>query len=184
MIFGGTNCAAFFNIMSDDFINVFEILNDSFLDSKKAQIAVKYSTIFSFWPQIVGSKFADSSKPIAIKNFKLHVVCENSFVVQELLMYKKIILNKLLPYCKPLGVEISDILFEYKNWANAKLDKASDDFPNFYTDDELSKVSVDISDFEAVFNNIDNSEYLSNEQKEKFKNRILKLQKAKKLRFS
>lgn len=174
----------FFNIMSDNFSNISDIIGDNFFDSKKAQIALKHSTIFSFWGQIVGKKFINSSKPMSIRNFKLYVSCENSFVVQELMMYKKVLLKKLLPYSSALGVEISDILFEYKNWnPNREMFQAGDDFPEFYSNDELSKVNIDLKAFEHVFKNIENSTYLNEEQKEKFKNKIIKLQQAKKMRF-
>lgn len=170
--------------MSDNFSNISDIIGGNFFDSKKAQIALKHSTIFSFWAQIVGKKFVNSSKPTFIRNFKLHVSCENSFVVQELMMYKKVLLKKLLPYSSALGVEISDIIFEYKNWnSNKEIFQAGDDFPDFYSNDELSKVSVDLEAFEQVFKNIENSSYLNDEQKEKFKNKIIKLQQASKLRF-
>ena len=89
-----------------------------------------------------------------------------------------------MPYSSALGVEISDIIFEYKNWnSNKEIFQAGDDFPDFYSNDELSKVSVDLEAFEQVFKNIENSSYLNDEQKEKFKNKIIKLQQASKLRF-
>ena len=99
-------------------------------------------------------------------------------------MYKKVLLKKLLPYSSALGVEISDIVFEYKSWnPNREMFQAGDDFPDFYSNDELSKVNIDLKAFEQVFKNIENSTYLNEEQKEKFKNKIIKLQQAKKMRF-
>lgn len=99
-------------------------------------------------------------------------------------MYKNILLKKILPYSSALGIDVLDIVFDYKNWNVSMQNQIDDGFPEFYTDEKLNSICVDTSDFDVVFKNIDASEYLSDEQKEKFKNRIIKLQKAKKLRFS
>lgn len=170
--------------MSDNFSNLSDILKDSFVDSKRVHNAFKYSTLFSFWSQIAGKKFENTSKPYSIKNSKLFVSCENSYVVQELLMYKNILLKKILPYSSALGIDVLDIVFDYKNWNVNTQNQIDDGFPEFYKDEKLNSICVDTRDFDVVFKNIDASEYLSDEQKEKFKNRIIKLQKAKKLRFS
>ena len=170
--------------MSDNFSNISEIIN-GILNTDSAKSALKISTIFSFWGQIVGKKFVSTSKPLSISNGKMHIVCENSFVVQELLMHKNTLLKKLLPYCTPLGVQINDLIFSYKNWRTDEDDfQSGDDFPDFYSDEQLSKVIVDTDEYEKAFRNIDSSLYLSDEQKEKFKNKIIKLKRAKKIRFS
>lgn len=169
--------------MNEDFFLISDILNDSLFGSNKRS-AIRYSTIFSFWAQIVGKKFANSTKPSKIKGSKLYVSCENPFVVQEMIMYKKILLNKIRPYSSPLGVDIDDMVFDYKSWSDEQEISTVDDFPKFYDDKELDLQDVDCSEFEKVFLNIDNSPYLNDEQKDKFKNRIIKLQKAKKLRNS
>lgn len=173
----------FFSIMNENIFSISDILNDGLFGSNKSS-AIKYSTIFSFWGQIAGKKFLKTTKPYQIKGSKMYVTCENSFVVQEMIMYKKILLDKLKPYCEPLGVNIADIVFDYKNWNSFSKEDIVNDFPNFYSDEELSEVEYNCSDFCDVFMNIDNSSYLTQEQKEKFKNKIIKLQKAKNLRFS
>lgn len=108
--------------------------------------------------------------------------CENSYVVQELIMYKKMLLAKIKPYSEPLGVDVEDIIFEYKNWQKENSTPLSDDYPNFYSEKVLNETQIHKEDFSELFSNIDKSKYLNSEQKEKFKNNILKLQKAKKLR--
>lgn len=173
----------FLNNMNDDFFSISDIINEGLFGSNKSA-AIKYSTIFSFWGQIAGKKFLNSSKPVQIKGDKMFVSCENPYVLQELMMYKKVLLSKLKPYCEPLGVKICDIVFDYKNWQSAMRTSTGDDFPEFYNDERLCGVSADCSEFEQVFLNIDKSPFLTLEQKEKFKNRIIKLQKAKKLRLS
>lgn len=175
-------CRLFSN-MSDNIFSISDILNKDLFGSNKSA-AIKYSTIFSFWGQIAGRKFLNSSKPVQIKGNKVFVTCENPYVLQELLMYKKVLLSKLKPYCEPLGVKIEDIVFDYKNWQNYTQSAVPDDFPDFYDDEKLSGVAIEYSEFEQAFLNIDKSPYLNEEQKVKFKNRIIKLQKAKKLRIS
>ena len=168
--------------MNNDATIISDILNDGIFNSKKAQVAFKYSTIFSFWGQIAGKKFAHTSKPYKIKGSKIYVCCENSYVVQELIMYKKILLSKLKIYSEPLGISIEDMVFEYKNWQKITQVSTPDDYPDFYTDKVLESTQISQKEFEELFLNIDKSEYLNTEQKEKFKYNILKLQKAKKLR--
>lgn len=170
--------------MYDDFSNISDILNANLFSTKKLKLAFKQHTIFSFWGKIAGKKFENSSKPYAIKNSKMYVSCADSYVVQELSMYKNYLLKKIEPYAKALDVEISDIIFNYKNWSDKAIVDYMDDFPEFYTDDELSCIEYIENDFKVVFENIDNSTYLTDEQKTIFKNKIIKLQKAKKLRFS
>lgn len=174
----------FFVYMGDNFFTISDILNTGVFDTSKGSRALKYSTVFSFWPQIVGSKFKDSSKPLSIRSFKMFVTCENSFVVQELSMYKKVLLEKIKIYADPLGIKVSDMVFDYKNWCPTVPEEPEDDFGDFYTEDKLSEVNVDISEYEGVFYNIDSSPYLNDEQKEKFKDRIIKLKRAKELRLS
>ncbi len=170
--------------MVDNFSNISDILDNSFFNTKDVQIALRHSAIFSFWGLISGKKFKNSSKPYAIKNSKMFVSCANSVVAQELSMYKTILLKKILPYCEPLDVKITDFVFEYKNWSSNTTISSDSDFPDFYTNDRLDCVNINVDDFKNVFLNIDNSPYLTECQKEKFKNRIIRLQKAKKLRFS
>ena len=174
----------FFSTMNNDFVNIFDVLNSDFINSEQIRSALRCSTIFSFWPEVVGQKYAKSSRPFAIKKGKIFVTCENSFVLQELFMYKKLLLKKLLSYSLPLGIDLFDIIFDYKNWTDISANVNEDGFLDFYTDEQLSNVSVKTEDFDKVFDNIDNCSYLSVDQKEKFKNRIIRLQKAKKLRLS
>lgn len=175
-------CRLFKNMENEPLL-ISDILNNGLFNSNKAKIALKCVTIFSFWGQIAGKKFEQSSKPYAIKGMKLYVSCENPYVMQELIMYKKILLQKLIPYTRPLEIVINDIVFDYKSWNEHKKVPLPDDFPDFYTDERLLNIDICEDDFKNVFINIDNSEYLNDEQKRKFKERIIKLQKAKRLRL-
>lgn len=170
--------------MNEDFFTISDILNNGLFNSKKGSFAIKFSTIFSFWPQIAGKKFAKSSKPYSIKGSKIFVTCENSFVVQELVMYKSVLIEKLKVYSEPLGINISDIAFDYKNWSDVQNVYDPDEYPQFYSDEKLDGISVNEDDFRDAFLNIEKSGYLNDEQKKKFKERILKLQRAKILRLS
>ena len=98
-------------------------------------------------------------------------------------MHKTLILNKLKTYAQPLDVIISDLVVNFKDWQNEK-DIEQDNAFNLIEDKKLDEIKVDESQFEEAFKNIDKSEYLDDMQKKKFKERILKLQKAKILRNS
>ena len=173
----------FFVFMEDNFSSISEILNEKLFNTNKSSIIIKYSTIFSFWEQIVAKKFINSTKPKAIKNSKIYILCKNSVVAQEISMHKTLILNKLKTYAQPLDVIISDLVVNFKDWQNEK-DIEQDNGFNLIEDKKLDEIKVDESQFEEAFKNIDKSEYLDDMQKKKFKERILKLQKAKILRNS
>lgn len=171
------------NFMGEDFFTISDVLNEKIFDFKKGQNALKHSTIFSFWGQIVGKKFEKCTKPYSIKGSKLYVTCENSFVLQELQFHKSLLIKKIKPYSEPLGIIISDLVLDYKNWeANNSNFEFGDNAVNFYDMNKVDSVKIDEKMFENVFLEIDKSEFLSDEQKEKFKTRILRLEKAKKLR--
>lgn len=168
--------------MNNEFSTISDVLNGGVFDKLKGARAFKYSAIFSFWPQIVGSKFKDCSKPYSLKGSKMYVTCQNSYVLQELSMYKKMLIEKLKVYCEPLEVKVEDIVFDYKNWQQDSVIESVDDFAKIYSDVELEKIEIDKSAYTEVFSNIDESPYLNEEQKQKFKDRIIKLERAKTLR--
>ena len=169
--------------MQNEFSTLSDILNESVFDLKKGHNAIKHGTIFSFWEQIVGKKFFKTTRPNSIKGSKIYVSCENSFVVQELLMHKKLLLNKIKPYCEPLGIKIDDFVFDYKSWSNLKnIPFGDENFPQFYNDEKIEQVEIDLNSLQETFAQIDKSEFLDDEQKLKFKNQIIRVQKANKLR--
>ncbi|MBE7706679.1 MAG: DUF721 domain-containing protein [Cyanobacteria bacterium SIG30] len=155
------------------------ILGSTFQGGAEYSNTSKTAVFFSFWPDIVGSKFSSFSKPYSLKSNKLFVVCKNSFVSQEISMYKKDILKKTSVYAKGIGLEINDIVFSYKNWND--LNKTFEDD----LDEENSEIdfSDDIYvDEEKIYKILSENKFLDDNLKKKFAENIIKSVKAKSLR--
>lgn len=155
--------------MKNELTSIGEILNENFADEQFGHIC-KVSTFFSFWKDIVGQKFEKKSKPYKIKFNKLFVSCENSFIVQELNMFKKDIIKKLIPYAKGLDIEIDDISFNYKNWNELKDKSTEKDFDDKkeYDLNDIEAVKIDEEKIKSIKKNISNIPYLNASQKEKY----------------
>lgn len=100
----------------DGFSSIGEIIDETLADNPRYKFAIKCSTLFSFWEQVVGPKFAKFSKPVNLNYNKLFVVCKNPAVVQELTMFKADLLKKISKFCEPLNLKITDFVFSYKDW--------------------------------------------------------------------
>ena len=82
----------------------------------KMSFVIKQTTVFSFWEDIVGKKFVKYTKPYVIKSSKIFVSVKSPVIIQELNLYKTKLLKKINSYSIPLGIEIKDIVFDYKNF--------------------------------------------------------------------
>jgi len=150
----------------------------------KMGAVIKHSTIFSFWNNIVGAKFAKFTKPYAIKYNKLYVSAKSPVIVQELGLYKTKILKNVNSYSMPLGIEITDIIFNYKNYAISTPETLSnqiEDKPVEITKNQLNTIELDKKTQEAIKNNVDKIKFLNEEQKENFARKIESTYKAKSL---
>ena len=153
---------------------------DMMKGNKVGQI-IKHSTIFSFWNNIVGAKFANYTKPYSIKFNKLYVSAKSPVVVQELNLYKAKIIRNINSYSMPLGIEIKDVVFSYKNFAATTPETIAgvEDKPIEITKSQLENVEIDFETKETIKKNIDRIKFLNNEQKESFSNKIITTYKAK-----
>lgn len=105
-------------VLYTNFEDVGSIINEM-LSSPDLKRAVTRNNLYKFWGKIVGKKFSDKSKPYGMgPNGVLIVACENSSVVQELLLQKPQILEKFQPYLKSLRLSVKDIKFDQKKWEN------------------------------------------------------------------
>ena len=68
------------------------------------------------WGQIVGKRFEKRSYPATITNKVLKVACENAQITSELVMSKRLIMQKLTPMAHALGLEVEDVMFSHKIW--------------------------------------------------------------------
>ena len=160
------------------------------LKDGKLQDIIKHSTIFSFWGEIVGRKFEKITKPYAIKKSIFYVSVKSPVVAQELSLNKKILIKKINSYSMPLGYEIKDIVFNFKNFevvtSNAfdenKEGDYSDDNLIWYNCDELDKIELSISTIEKIRASVSKISFLNNEQKEKLILKIIQNHKAEILR--
>lgn len=170
--------------MTEDFSTIKDILENDLSANPKYKFALKCSTLFSFWEEIVGFKFAKFTRPTSIKFEKLYVECKNSTITQELTMFQKKIIEKIMVYAAPLGIKVSDIVFSYKNWKTNEefFDENEDtDFVE-YTEEEILVQEIPKEDEKIVFESIEKMEFLTPELKEKYYMDIIKSLKAEVLR--
>lgn len=155
------------------------------INSKDITKVAKYSTIFSFWAEIVGKKFESISRPYSIKGAKLFVMAKSPVVIQELTLFKTALLKKINSYSLPLGIEIKDIVFDYKNF-DKKDDTSSSDFiedkPETITEQELLSIKTDSELVEKTKDSIEKLKFLPADKKEELLNKILLSYKAQKFR--
>ena len=170
--------------MIEDFSTIKDILENDLSANPKYKFALKCSTLFSFWEEIVGFKFAKFTRPTAIKFEKLYVECKNSAITQELSMFSKKIIDKVMIYAAPLGVKVSDIVFSYKNWKTDEAFFEENEDTDFveYTEAEILAQEISKEDENLVFESVEKMEFLPPELKEKYYMDIIKNLKAEVLR--
>lgn len=136
---------------------------------------VRHSTIFSFWDEVVGVKFARFTKPYNLKGTRLFVSAKSPVIVQELTLYKAKLVKKINSYSKPLGIEITDIVFNYKNFAAQDPIKQAgvEDKPVEISKEQIENIELDSNTREQIQKHINRIKFLNKEQKEKFASKIL-----------
>lgn len=152
------------------------------MEGNKMGAVIKHSTIFSFWNNIVGAKFAKFTKPYAIKYNKLYISAKSPVIVQELNLYKKRILKNVNSYSMPLGIEIIDIIFNYKNYVVSTPEtivQGIEDKPIEIKKAQLETIELDKKIQEQIKENVDKIKFLNEEQKEIFARKIESTYKAK-----
>lgn len=164
-----------------------ELIHSSVFSQKDAKnkinSVIKHSTIFSFWENIVGAKFSKFTKPYAIKYNKLYVSAKSPIIIQELNLYKRTVLNKVNSYSRPLGIEITDIIYNYKNYCaqNPITQTNVEDTPVWFEKSEIQNVKIDEEKKEAFAKSIDKINFLSDEQKKRLTEKIIENEQVKAL---
>ena len=154
------------------------------MKGNKMGAIIKHSTIFSFWDNIVGAKFAKFTKPYSIKYNKIYVSAKSPVVVQELNLYKAKILRNINSYAMPLGIEIKDIIFNYKNYSMdtpETLSNQVEDKPVQLSNSEVQSVEISSEVEDKIKANVEKIKFLNDEQKEKFASKIVSTYKVKNL---
>ena len=145
------------------------------MKGNKMGAIIKHSTIFSFWDSIVGAKFAKFTKPYSIKYNKIYVSAKSPVIVQELGLYKTKILRNINSYSMPLGLEIKDIIFSYKNYAAdvpETLSNQVEDKPVQLSKQEIQSVQISSDVEDKIKSNVEKIKFLNDEQKELLNNII------------
>lgn len=184
--------------MKDEFLKISDILDTSVRTFNRFGQAFEKSKtcsmFFSFWKDVVGKKFEKLSIPYELKGSILFVSAVSPAVIQELNFFKKEIIEKYTPYAEGLNLKLTDIKFDYKNWASIKSQMQGDlkssktfdtDTPDYYTEKDYETIGLDNSeeaDFKKLKNTLENVKSLPPYLKEKMFNNALNQYKAKKLR--
>ena len=70
-----------------------------------------------FWENTVGEKISEISRVYSIsKDNTATIVCENSFIANELYLEKDNLLKKMNEKIDKTGIKLKDIKFDYKKW--------------------------------------------------------------------
>lgn len=105
-------------ILYTDFKGMDSLITDMLEESDVLRKAMKRANLYAFWSKAAGKPFDTKSKPYGMAGENVMIVaCENAAVVQELTLRKKQIIKKLIPYVKPLNINLKDIRFDIKKWS-------------------------------------------------------------------
>lgn len=140
---------------------------------------IKHMTIFSCWKDIVGKRFCEFSRPYSIKYSKLYVSAKSPVIVQELSLLKKKLIEKANMYSKPLGIEIKDIVFDYKKFEIEKKDEIIGVEAQYFSTDSLKDIKIDSSFEKSIEESLNKLSFLDEKRKNNLKNQIINTQKAK-----
>ena len=160
-------------------LTIGELLNKTVLGSKLNKtdfsMIAKHSTIFSFWDNIVGKKIANISKPYKISASKIYITAKSPTVSQQIALTKNKIIEKLNTYSKPLGIEIKDIITNYKNYDELTLTDAIPESEQVVWLDNkiLDKIELSEEMKLSIQKAINKIKFLDESQKEKLLNKIL-----------
>jgi len=160
-----------------DLLNTFTFGENS--KGKSFSDTIKQSTVFSFWEDIVGKKLFQYTKPVKIKSAKLYVSAKSPVIVQELNLIKNKILKKLNTYTLALGIKITDIVFDYKNYYETSSEEiVQDEKLVFYSNEDLSNLVIDKDYLSEISQNISKISFLSDIQKKNLLDKIVNVRKA------
>lgn len=153
------------------------------LKSSKMRFVVRHSMIFSFWEEIVGKKFANFTKPYAIKYSTLYVSAKSPVIAQELTLHKNMLIKKINSYSMPLDVEIKNISFNCKNFETLTSSEAAscevEDKPVWIEEKDLLGVEADKEEILEIEKHVQKIKLLNEEQKKKLISKITAAKKAK-----
>ena len=161
-----------------------ELLNTfAFGDKPKGKSltnAIKFSTIFSFWEDIIGTKLAKYTKPVKIKYSKFYVCAKSPAVIQEINFNKQKILQKLNSYSQALSITVKDLVLDYKQYEaeTKQKDLYIEDKVQFYNNSSLEGIELDCEYKNNIKNAVDKISFLGEDGKNKLIDKIYNAKKA------
>ena len=147
---------------------------------KSLSDAVKFSTLASFWEDIIGKKLAKYTIPSKIKYSKLYISAKNPAVIQEINFNKKKILEKVNSYSKALSITIKDLVLDYKNYSlQTKEEKIiPEEKIDFYNANSLKEIKLDEKYKENIKSAIEKINLFEDKTKNKLIEQIYSAKKA------
>lgn len=105
---------------NSNFEMIQDIIKDLELENLKDDSDIK-SNLSAVWSEIVGDKISKVSgfSDISFNNVII-ISCADSYISNELYYNKEKILELMKEKAEKLGIEINDIVFNYKNWKENK----------------------------------------------------------------
>ena len=103
---------------------------------------------------------------------------------KQIIFIKKKVLDKTNSFSKPLGIEIRDIVLNYKNYEETTNPKEipPDEEIIYIKDSELEDIKLPKETMESIKSSVDKISFISDNQKENLTRKILNNYKAKILR--
>lgn len=137
------------------------------------EAGISQLALFNLWSEAVGNRFKNTSKALKLHNKVLTIATKSPAVTQELTMFRTEILKKLSVLTQNLNLEIKEITFNHKIWAElTKQNQKKEEFSyKKYlpapSDVDLLKIELPQSIKEEIESSFVNTENLSEEVKQK-----------------
>jgi len=129
---------------------------------------------FALWKQACGKKFENNSRAHEFKNGILTVACQNSFVAQELSMYKRELIKRINQLTLNMKIEVKDIIFSYKIWENQKTLQTGAQEPEITINHEdYQDVELEPQEIEKIRTSVMQIKFIDEKKRESLMGRII-----------
>ncbi len=175
------------NNKNNDYFNNLDSVLNTVMKNLGLDKGLKQQEFAKIWPKIVGPKFQNSSKVIAVQTRLgvdiLIVAVSSPVVAQELSFFKEDIKRKIRVKAKDFNYKIGEIFFDSKLWGELKQEnkqKIEEENKNFYkieknfSEEELNRIELSKETIESIKNSLKEQKFHSEEMKEKLFNTIIK----------
>ena len=134
----------------------------------------KRTQFLALWKQACGKKFENNSKAYELRGSTLVVACQNSYVAQELSMYKRELIKKINTLALNLKIEVKDLIFSYKIWENPKTCEIGAEEPELSIKyEDYQHIELDEEEIEKIKKSVSDIKFISESKKENLVGRII-----------